>query len=378
MKKICFITTISRTLSAFFLETAKYLHEHTDWDISFICSPDDDFAKSLPEYIHFFPVNMKRGIDLSALSVISDMKKIFKREHFDMIQYSTPNAALFAAIAGKAAGIPIRNYHLMGFRYLGANGIFKIFLKTIEKFTCKISSNIECVSKSNMEFGVVEKIFPQEKATIVWNGSTGGVNLARFDITNREKWRNEIRSQLGYSADEFIFGFVGRITRDKGTNELLEAFSKLSNCKLLLVGNPEGIDTLDAQLYQSAKSNPYVKFIDAVCDVEKYYAAIDVLVLPSYREGFGMVIAEAAAMGTPAIVSNIPGPTDVCIDGVTGAYVEAKNCDNLYDVMNDLMNDKQKVMQMSANAANYIRSTFDSAKLNEHILQRKQNLLNLK
>lgn len=378
MKKICFITTISRTLNSFFLETAKYLHTHTDWDISFICSPDDDFAKILPEYIHFYPVNMKRGIDLSAVKIILDMLKIFKREKFDMIQYSTPNAAFFAAIAGKAAKIPVRNYHLMGYRYLGANGIFKKFLKFIEKFTCKISTHIECVSKSNMELGISDRIFPSEKATIVWNGSTGGVNLARFNIANREKWRNEIRDLLGYTSDEFIFGFVGRITRDKGVNELLEAFGKLSNCKLLLVGNPEGIDTLNSQLYQSAENNPNVKFIDAVRDVEKYYAAIDVLVLPSYREGFCMVIAEAEAMGTPVVVTNVPGLTDVCIDGVTGVYVEARNSDDLYNAMDNILNNKSKLPEMSENAVKYITNNCDSVKLNEHILIRKQNLLNLK
>lgn len=99
MKKICFISTIPLTLKTFVLKTAIYLHENTDWDISFICSEDEDFAQELPEYIHYFPVSMERGIRISGIKAMMQMEKIFKREKFDLIQYSTPNASLYAALA---------------------------------------------------------------------------------------------------------------------------------------------------------------------------------------------------------------------------------------------------------------------------------------
>ena len=107
MKKICFISTIPSTLRTFVLKTAIYLHENTDWDISFICSEDEEFASELPEFIHYFPVPMERGISISGIKSMMQMKKIFVKEKFDLIQYSTPNASLYAALAGKLAGIPI-------------------------------------------------------------------------------------------------------------------------------------------------------------------------------------------------------------------------------------------------------------------------------
>ena len=110
MKKICICTTVPSTIRAFILDSVRYIHENTDWDISFICDYDEDFEKSLPEYIHYYPVKMERGISLSGLKAIREFKKIFKREKFDLVQYSTPNASLYASIAANSAKIPVRLY----------------------------------------------------------------------------------------------------------------------------------------------------------------------------------------------------------------------------------------------------------------------------
>ena len=98
MKKICFITTIPLTLRAFVLKTAIYLHENTDWDISFICNSDEKFGNELPEFIHYYPVKMERGISISGLKAIREIKMIFDQQKFDMIQYSTPNADILRAM----------------------------------------------------------------------------------------------------------------------------------------------------------------------------------------------------------------------------------------------------------------------------------------
>ena len=86
MKKICFVTTISATLSSFVVETAKCIHNNTDWDITFICNYDEKFEKSLPEYIQYIPVPMERGISIAGVKARLEMKKIFQREKFDLIQ----------------------------------------------------------------------------------------------------------------------------------------------------------------------------------------------------------------------------------------------------------------------------------------------------
>ena len=121
----------------------------------------------------------------SDLYAIRSLFKIFRKEKFDLIQYSTPNAAFYASIAAKFTRCKVRNYHIMGFRYLGVKGKNRILLKGIERITCCNSTSIECVSDSNFKLGVKEKIFPSDKATIVWNGSTGGVDTERFNIQKR-------------------------------------------------------------------------------------------------------------------------------------------------------------------------------------------------
>lgn len=373
MKKICYVVTIPLTIRSFFIPQLKYQAEH-GFDVSVICSDDGKIKDELGDTITYIPVEIPRGISVSgSLKAIKELKNIFRKERFDLIQYSTPNAALYASIAAKAVGCKVRNYHLMGLRYLGASGLGRIILKSIEKASCNNSTHIECVSKSNLEMGIAEGLFDEKKATVVWNGSSGGVDCKRFDYSKRIQWRKEIRQEFGYSEDDFVYGFVGRVTKDKGINELLEAFLSLNNnTKLLLLGPMEGLGTLNPQLLSRAQENMNVQFHDVVIDVERYYAAVDALVLPSYREGFGNVVIEAAAVGTPAIVSNIPGPIDTIDEGKTALTVEVKN---VADLANKLRTIKElDYMVMGQSAAVYAEEKFDSDMLCEKILNRKIEL----
>lgn len=374
MKKLCFITTISITLKSFILEFAKYMHEHSDYDITFICDKDDDFATSLPPYIHYIPVSMKRGISIGGIKACAQMYKIFKENKFDLIQYSTPNASLYASIAAKFAGCKVRNYHLMGLRYLGASGFSKTVLKAIEKITCYNSTSIECVSKSNMELGINERLFSEHKAVVVWNGSSGGVDLSRFDCSKRAQWRKEVRFRYGYNDNDFIYGFVGRITKDKGINELLEAFLNLeTDSKLLLIGQFENEEMLNCDMLKKARQHHNVKFHSAVSDIERYYAAIDVLIFPSYREGFGNVLIEAGAVGTPAIVSDISGPIDAIQRDETALVVPVKDSRALAEAMKQIRTIDYK--NMGQKAAEFAKEKFNSEILYQKILERKEKLL---
>lgn len=370
--KICYVVTVPITIRAFFIPQLKYLAEN-GFDVSVVCSKDDFLQKELGEKITYYPMEIPRGMSLlGSLKAIGHLIQFFKEEKFDLVQYSTPNAAMYASIAGRLTKIQVRNYHLMGFRYLGASGISKRILKMMEIISCRNSTHIECVSKSNLEIGINEKIFEKDKAVVVWNGSSGGVDLKRFDYSKRSEFRDEIRLHFGISKDDFVFGFVGRITRDKGVNEILEAFSSIKNAKLLMVGNVEEEDSLNSMLYQNSLSDENIVYTGLVSDVEKYYAAVDVLLLPSYREGFGNVVIEAAAMGTPAIVSNIPGPIDAIEVGKTALVVNAKDTDALTEAMQKIQT--MDYMGMGQNAEQFAREKFDSMVLCRKILERKENI----
>lgn len=310
MKKICFITTIPLTIRCFILKLVEYIHDNTDWDISIICDFDDNFKNELPQYIHYYPIKMKRGINLLGINAIWEMIKIFKKQKFDIIQYSTPNASFYAALAGKISKVKVRLYCQWGLAYIGFSGIKRKILKIIEKIICKLSTNIEPDSKSNLDFSHSEKLYPESKGNVIWNGSACGVDITKFDVKRKENYRAEIRSKYSITDKDMVYGFVGRITRDKGINELFSAFRKFlsENPKayLLLVGNSEIDNTIDKNLYEWSKNEKNVIYVGFTSEVEKFLSAMDVYILPSYREGFGMGVVEAEAMAVPVIVTRIP------------------------------------------------------------------------
>ena len=373
--RICYVATIGATIKAFFISQLKYLSQN-GFDVTVICSPEDDLEELLGKEIHYYPVTIPRGISfIKMFKSTKQIREIIKSERFDIVQYSTPNAALCSSYAAAKESVPIRNYHLMGLRYLSEKGIKKTILKSLEKFTCNLSTNIECVSKSNLDLAIKESLFTKEKGCVIFNGSTGGIDINRFSISDRTKYREDIRKKYKIDSSDFVFGFVGRITRDKGINELLSAFNKLeNNAKLLLVGYLDEANTLDQTLYKDSLSDANIIYTGPVKDVEAYFSALDCLVLPSYREGFGNVVIEAAAMGTPSIVSNIPGPIDATIENVTSIWINPKDVSSLYNAMKHMMTIDYK--KMGLQASEYAREYFDENILNEHILERKKELLN--
>ena len=379
MKRLCFVTTVSMTVRAFVIPVIRYFSEMTDWEITVICNDDPTLEQDLPTGTHYFPISMKRGISLSGVSAMLKMYQLFRREKFDLVQYSTPNAALYASMASWLAGIPHRKYHLMGFRYLGFQGIKRGIFKFIEMFSCALSSDIECVSKSNMNWGIQDKVFPAQKAHIVFHGSSAGSDLGRFRIGNKPSWRKSVREELGYDENQCVFGYAGRITRDKGINELLAAFKLLSSMqnRLLLIGSIENRDTLDEKLLRDAENDPHVLFHEYVDDIERYYAAMDVLVLPSYREGFGNIIIEAQAMGVPVIVTDIPGPIDAMKPMETGLSVPVADIDALSTAMNTLAKDSALRSELGRHGRKLVEEQFDQKILLDHFLQERKLLLNM-
>lgn len=376
MFKICYVVTIPLTIESFFIPQLQYLAAN-GFDVTVVCSNDSNLQEKLGESIRFYPIDIPRGISFGgSIYALKTLTCFFKKEKFDLIQYSTPNAAFYSSIAAKKADCKVRNYHLMGLRYLGASGMERTILKVLERIACHNSTSIECVSKSNMEMGISEGLFPRERVTVVWNGSTGGVDLSRFDFSKRQQWRKEIRKELGYSSNDFVYGFVGRITKDKGIDELLSAFLELKdNSKLLLVGDIEKDNHLDVDLLAKAQQNSNIKSHSFVSDIERYYAAIDVLVLPSYREGFGNVVIEAGAVGTPAIVTDIPGPTDTIDREKTALVVPVKNPHALAESLRKIR--ERDYVNMGENAAQFAKEMFDSKVLCQKILERKEMLLGL-
>lgn len=381
MKKICFITTVSLTLKTFVLETAKYIHNNTDWDITFICNDDEEFAQKLPGYIHFIPVPMERGISIAGIKAMLQMKRIFKKEKFDLIQYSTPNASLYASLAGKIARVPVRLYCQWGMAFVGFSGLKRKIFQFEEQCVCSLSTHIEPDSESNLNFAHEIGLYPKDKGSVIWNGSACGVKLDKFNVENKKKYRLLIRNNLGIHENDFVYGFVGRITRDKGINELFEAFNSIvktnANVYLMLVGPSEIDNTISKELLTQAQTNNKIIFVGYTDVVEQYLSAMDCYILPSYREGFGMGVVEAEAMGLPVIVSDIPGPTDAMIDGETGIIVKKADVETLTMAMKKVLNDREFCVKCEKNGIEFAKNNFEQKKLFSYILEDRKKLLGL-
>ena len=377
MKKLCYVTTIALSARAFLLPVFRYIREHTDWELTVICDEDVALAAELPEGVRYIPVSMKRGVSLGGIAACMQMAKIFRKEKFDLVQFSTPNAALYASIAARLAGVKIRLYHQMGLRYLGFTGLKRWIFKSLEKICCSLATEIECVSPSNLELGIQEGLFPAGKAKLAFYGSSVGVDVERFTAERKEQWRGQVRQELGINEQACVFGFAGRITGDKGINELLTAFLDMDmpHTRLLMVGVLEEEHTLDAALLERAEQTGRLVLHGFVNDIERYYAAMDVLILPSYREGFGNIVIEAQAMGIPVIVADIPGPTDAMQRDVTGLVVPVKDAAALRKAMEALASDADRREAMGAAGLAFVKERFDQTRVIQWILEERTKQL---
>ncbi len=334
MKKICAISTVEGTMNSFIIPAMRIMKEH-GYDVTLVCNMSEEFYKKNSEEFHCINIPMKRGTSLTDLVRMPFVfRRLFKRERFDYVQYATPNASLYASIGAKMAKVPKRVYCQWGIRYVGNEGVMRRLLKFFEKITCMCSTHIRPASWKNLDFAVEEGLYEREKAAAIGDGGTIGIDLKQFDIEKKGPSRVEVLEQFPQLKNKLVFGFVGRINKDKGIGELLDAFirveNKYENVALLLIGGMDG----DCSSYmQYFAEHPNIISMGRTNDVPKYISALDILVHPSYREGFSMVIQQAMAMEIPVVTTNIPGPSEVIEKDVTGVLAEPRDVDTLYDAM---------------------------------------------
>lgn len=382
MPKICGITTKSNTINAFMLRPLNALASK-GFDCYAISNQDIDkrfSPENLGEVKHI-PISIKWGYmtPIQLVRTVCRLYKIFKKEKFDIIQYATMNAALCSSIAGWLARVPVRINLLWGLDYLMFKGWKRALYYSSTKLICKLSTHVQPDSKGNLEFGKEIGLFDDKKGGLIYNGSACGLNLQRFDISKREEWREEIRNELGLNRYQKVFGFVGILNFDKGIDEMLQAFMNLKrqDVALVLVGGLDKTYTLNQEILNKAKEQPNIYILGRKSDPEKYFASFDFLILSSYAEGFGMVILEAAGMGTPSIITNIKGPTDFIKDNVNGFVCEVKSVDSLMQAMQRALSiSEEEYERLSKNAYEIVKRDFDSNVFLEKYVENRIELYN--
>ena len=382
-KSICFCTTTSGTIKSFLVDFSNYLVEKENYDVTWICGEDDSMHALTSEHIHFIPLKMKRGIASDGPRLIWQMYKIFKREKFDIVQYSTRNAGTYASIASWMARIKTRLYCQWGMMFIAMKGFKRVLLKLDEKILVSLATVIESESFSMYNLAVKHGIYKPDKASVIWNGSACGVALEKYDMTKKSAWRKEVRNEYGIGDNAVVFGYCGRITRDKGLNELFAAFKQVTenmpegkDVYLMIIGRNDHAETINQDLFSWAKSCPKVIFTGYTNNMPKFYSALDVFTSLSYREGFGLVVIEAAAMGVPGIVTDVIGQVDTIDHMVTGYSVPGHDVEHVVEAMNFYINNPEKAFEMGDIARNVVENKYDQKELLRRLAEHRNLLIN--
>lgn len=378
MKKLCFITTVEGTQESFIIP-ALYLFKEKGYDVTVICTMSDKFLEKYSKDFHCINVRMKRGISLSnMLTKPFKFYKIFRKEKFDYVQYATPNAAWYASVAAKAAKIPVRVNCLWGLLYTASTGLKRKLGWLIEKVPCVFSNYFTVASHKNMEIAIEDGLCKRERISVIGDGGTIGVDLNIFNVGYRAEYKSKMFEKYPALKGKTVYGYLGRIDVDKGVNELLRAFINLDrqDTALLLIGAFDNVRSgLDFELIEKAKSSENIIFTGFTREVALHLSAVDILVHPTYREGFSMVIQQAMAMGCAIITTNVPGPSEVIVENESGLLVSVKDADSLRLAMEQLLEDCDLRKEFVESGLNRVKEKFNRERMIELTYQDRMRML---
>jgi len=360
-KSICFVATVEFAVSAFLLSHLKELSKYYDLTVIVnLKNPNFLIDKKLD--IKLVNINFSREINIiSDLLSLVQLAYLFLIKKYDAVHSITPKAGLLAMIASFLTFTPVRVHCFTGQVWSTKSGLSRLFLKLIDKIIGNLSTQNIVDSKSQYDFLVKENVLNKDKALVFGSGSVSGVDLLKFKPNTKVK--SSLRKKLKISPSSFVFVFLGRLNSDKGIHDLINAFilTDLKSAYLLLVGPDE--ENISSK-FKGNQSN--IIFSGLISSPQDFLAVSDVLCLPSYREGFGNVVIEAAATGVPSIVSNIYGLSDAIVLNKTGLAHEPHDVQEITKLMKSLFNNRKLVMDLGKAAKKRAISEFDSKILVKH------------
>ncbi len=335
MTKLIHMTNVPKSL-VFLQGQPKYMKVH-GFDVGVLSAPGDALDEfGVAENVPAYGVEMQRKISpLADAKSIWKLVKTFRQLRPTILHAHTPKGGLLGMVSSFIARVPVRVYHIRGFPYMTASGVTRQLLMWSERVSCLCADRVFCVSPSIRDVAVHDRICPEHKIVVFGGGSGNGVDALRtFNperFTNND--RRSIRAGMGIDNHNLVIGYVGRLAHDKGIEELAEAWFSLRDdylaTHLVLVGRKDERDPVDGQTLEKLNRDDRVHLVGEVSDPASMYSIMDVTILPSYREGFGNVLIEAASMGLPVIASRIPGCVDAVQDGVTGTLVTVRDSEAL-------------------------------------------------
>ncbi len=379
MKKLVRITTIPDSLKVLLKGQLKFMNQH--YDVIGV-SGNGDAMEYLRqnEGIRTEIVEMTRRISpLKDLVATYKFYRLLKIEKPHIVHSHTPKAGIVGMLAAFLAGVPNRFHTVAGMPLLESRGFKRALLNFVEKLTYYFATKVFPNSKGLYHIILEEGFTKANKLQLIGKGSSNGIDISHFNKENiSKKEQDQLKKELGITPNDFVFVFVGRMVTDKGINELALAYDKLSkicnNTKLLLVGWRENdLDPLLPETEMILNSNPNIIEAGFQADVRPYFAISNILVFPTYREGFPNVVLQAGAMQLPSIVTNINGCNEIIQHSKNGLIIPVKNVDAILESMTWCLNQHDHLKEMSNNSRDLIAENYQHTYIWEELLKMYQS-----
>ncbi len=362
-KKIAFIVAVPITATAFLMDHIAALQSL--YEVHLICNfPDEESKMSFSEkgiICHNAPI--LRNINLIGdLKGLFALRKLFKKEKFECVHSVTPKAGLLTALGGWLAGVPHRVHIFTGQVWATRKGAMRMLLKMMDKMIALLDTNLLVDGEGQRQYLIKNGILSEKNSSVPANGSIAGIKLDRYVIS--EEVRREERIRLGISDDKVVYIFLGRLNHDKGIGELYEAFNELvvecPKAVLLFYGmDEEGYDKKVIDFPNIKRGQNYF-FPGLTRTPFNALQAGDVFVLPTWREGFGVSVLEAQALGLPVITSDAYGVVDASVEGETGLRCKVGDADSLYECMKRYYNDAKLRISHGKKGRERVEEEFDN------------------
>ncbi len=373
--KLIRITTVPMALRYLLQGQMNYMST-SGYDVIMISAEGKELTEVLQqEKCRHLIVPMTRKITpIQDLKCLFQLIKIFIKEKPDIVHSHTPKAGLLGMLAARICGVKTRIHTVAGLPLMVEHGAKFTLLKYIEKLTYCCASTIWPNSPSLKKYILEQKLTRPEKINIIGKGSSNGINLQRYNpqILDPRKLA-EIKESIHYNSSYNYLLFTGRLVKDKGIIELVDAFTRLqkshTRLKLLLLGDFEsGLDPLPQHTMENIQQNPDVIHVGWTNDVEYYMQLATTFVFPSHREGFPNVLLQAGAMKLPIICSSICGNIDIVQNHQTGLLFNTRNVQSLAEKIEYSLMQKPEMMQMASQLHDYIHREFKTTQVWEKIL----------
>lgn len=364
MVKIIRAATIGMSLNIFCRGLLSELKDE-GYEVIALSSPDGDLAElGRREKVRTIGVSMERHVSpLKDLISLIRLIRVMRKERPVMVHSMTPKAGLLCMMAAWIAHVPIRVHTFTGLVWPTQTGLSRKILMLTDRITCFCATHI--IPEGEGVKHDLSSCITDKPMRVLGYGNVRGVDLdywKRSGGSRTEGWLSERREK----KEPFTFVFVGRIVRDKGINELVNAFSRLNknypDTRLLLVGPVEDdLDPVLPETRMAIEKEESIISVGSQKDVRPYYEASDALVFPSHREGFPNVVLEAGAMELPSIVTDINGSREIIEEGVNGVIVSPRDESALYEAMEDMVTHPEKVSKMSAKSRPMIAARYEQS-----------------